>query len=140
MFFDVSFVWIAPHKPLMGRRVFWCSHFNFPVLLMWSQLIIPAWYVSCLCYYIGSCCLLFCSYSLILSKSTFSHNWTFFCQRDVGIFFGFWRKVTLLGSTLELLPCVSRIVAFIVKSIVMIILFACLVGWLDSLPVETKKK
>jgi len=31
-------------------------------------------------------------------------------------------------------------VAFIIKSIDVIILFACLVGWLDSSPVEIKKK
>ncbi len=33
----------------------------------------------------------------------------------------------------------SRIVAFIIKNIDLIILFACLVGWLDSSPVEIKK-
>ncbi len=32
-------------------------------------------------------------------------------------------------------PCVSRIAAFIIKNIDMIILFACLDGWLNSLPV-----
>jgi hypothetical protein len=35
---------------------------------------------------------------------------------------------------------VWRIVAFIVKNINMIILFACLVGWLDSLPIKIIKK
>jgi hypothetical protein len=34
----------------------------------------------------------------------------------------------------------SRIVTFIIKHINMIILFACLVGWLDSSPIEIKKK
>ncbi len=34
----------------------------------------------------------------------------------------------------------SKIVAFTVKSNDMIILFACLVGWLNSLLVEIKKK
>jgi len=37
------------------------------------------------------------------------------------------------------MPYVSRNVAFIIKSIDMIILLACLVGWLDSSPVEIKK-
>jgi len=35
---------------------------------------------------------------------------------------------------------VSRIVAFRNKKFYMIILFACLVGWLDSSPEEIKKK
>jgi len=38
------------------------------------------------------------------------------------------------------IPCVSRFVAFIIKNINMIILFACSVGWHDSSPVEIKKK
>jgi len=37
------------------------------------------------------------------------------------------------------IPCVSRNVAFIIKNIDMIILFACLVGWLNSSPLEIKK-
>jgi hypothetical protein len=37
------------------------------------------------------------------------------------------------------LPCVSRIVDFIIKIIDMIILFACLVGWLHSSPIEILK-
>jgi len=39
-----------------------------------------------------------------------------------------------------ILPCVSRSVAFIVKNIDTKILFACLVGWVDSWTVEIKKK
>jgi hypothetical protein len=31
-------------------------------------------------------------------------------------------------------------VAFIIKNIDMLILFSCLVGWLDSSPLEIKKK
>jgi len=38
------------------------------------------------------------------------------------------------------IPCASRNVAFIVKSIDMIILFACLLGWLNSSPVEIQKQ
>jgi len=37
------------------------------------------------------------------------------------------------------MPCVSRIVPFIIKNIDEIILFECLVGWLDSSPIEIKK-
>jgi hypothetical protein len=37
------------------------------------------------------------------------------------------------------LPCVSKIVAFIIKNINIIILFTCLVGWFNSSPREIKK-
>jgi len=37
-------------------------------------------------------------------------------------------------------PCVSRIVAFMVKNIDTKILFECLVGWVDFSTVEIKKK
>jgi len=37
-----------------------------------------------------------------------------------------------------LILCVSRILAFIIKNIDMIILLECLVGWLDSSHVEKK--
>jgi hypothetical protein len=47
-------------------------------------------------------------------------------------------KICLLQA-LFLLLRVSRIVAFIGKNINMIILFACLVGWLNSSPVEILK-
>jgi len=38
------------------------------------------------------------------------------------------------------LPCMPRTVDFIIKNIDVIISFACLVGWLDPLPVGIKKK
>ena len=44
-----------------------------------------------------------------------------------------------MTSKTSFTPCVLRIVAFIIKNIDMIVLFACLVGWLDSSPVEIKK-
>ena len=48
-------------------------------------------------------------------------------------------KNILILNNNKMLPCVSRFVAFTIKNIGIIILFSCLVGWLDSSPIETKK-
>jgi len=49
-------------------------------------------------------------------------------------------KSILILNNNKMLPCVSRCVAFTIKNIGIIILFACLVGWLDSSPIEILKK